>query len=43
MAEAPPKPRYNSGFVYDPGRNKSLLFGGFDGKEFFRDSWEFTY
>ncbi len=40
---AQPKPRYKHGFVYDSKRNKTILFGGYDGKEYFQDTWEFSY
>jgi hypothetical protein len=43
IEHAPPKARYNHGFVYDAKRNKTILYAGYDGKEFFHDTWEFYY
>jgi hypothetical protein len=37
---APPKARFKHCFVYDIKRNKTILYGGYDGHEFFQETWE---
>ena len=39
----PLAPRFDSELVYDVKRNKLILTGGYNGKEYLQDTWEFTY
>lgn len=36
-----PSPRFGHCMVFDPARNRVVLFGGFDGNSPFGDTWEF--
>jgi len=41
-AEKPtPGPRIHHGWVYDSGRHRFVLFGGWDGNQMLNDTWEF--
>lgn len=35
-----PAPRYAHSIVHDPSRNVLILFGGYDGANYFQDTWE---
>ena len=38
-----PSPRYDHGMVYDVKREAIVLYGGYDGKQWLRDTWQLTY